>query len=228
MKKRIRIQGMLMAFAMAAVFLLYKFLFPHWQDEATDEFLDVLGIGFIFAGFLFRISARGYKEEKSLSGKMLVTDGPYALMRNPMYFGTLLIGAGFIIVLMEWWALLIFLLIFGLIYVPQARKEEAVLAQRFGQEYKDYCQETPRYFPKIQHLLSLRKYLPLRLSWLKKELSSLVSAITCLVVIETWQDVVLFGSKELLREILELALTIAVFIVIFMLFFGTKKKQPCS
>jgi protein-S-isoprenylcysteine O-methyltransferase Ste14 len=228
MKKRIRIQGMLIVFAMITIVLLHRFLPPHWKKERPDEFLDVLGIGIILAGFVFRISARGYKEEKSLSGKKLITDGPYTLMRNPMYFGSLMIGTGFITVLVEWWGLLVFLCIFLLIYIPQVKKEEAVLVERFGQKYKDYCKETPRYFPKVQYLLSLRKYLPLKLSWLKKELPSLAAAITCLIVIEIWEDVTLFGSQELFREALELILTTAAFAFIIVLLFRTKEKQRHS
>jgi len=219
---------MLIAFAMITIVLLHRFLPPHWKKEGPDEFLDVLGIGIILAGFVFRISARGYKEEKSLSGKKLVTDGPYTLMRNPMYFGTLMIGIGFITVLVEWWALLVFLCVFFLIYIPQVKKEEAVLVERFGQDYKDYCKETPQYFPKIHYLLSLRKYLPLKLSWLKKELSSLAAIITCLMVMEIWEDVTLFGSQELFREALELILTTAAFAFIIVLLFRTKEKQRYS
>lgn len=215
---------MLIALAIVAVFFLYKFIFPRWKNEKSEELLDILGICFILTGFIFRISARGYKEKESRNGKALVTDGPYALMRNPMYFGTLLIGTGFIAVLVEWWALLIFLSIFFLIYVPQVRKEEAVLAQRFGQDYKDYCKKTPRYFPKIHYLLGLRKYIWLEFSWIKKEWSSLVATIICIMILEIWSDVRLFGRQELFKEALELTLTIGVFALIITLIFGTKKK----
>jgi protein-S-isoprenylcysteine O-methyltransferase Ste14 len=223
-KKRIRIQGMLIVFTILAVFFLHKFLLPHWKDERIDKILDILGVGFILTGFLFRVSARGYKEENSLSGKALVMDGPYALMRNPMYFGTLLIGTGFIAVLLEWWALPLFLLIFILIYTPQVSKEEAVLTQRFGRVYTDYCKETPRYLPRFSRLFSLRRYLRLKPSWLKMERQSLAAAMICLMVIEAWEDFTLFGWQELLRKTLELALTIAVFALTLILLFRNKEK----
>jgi len=217
---------MLIFFAIVAVFVLYAFVFPRWRNEKLDEILDFLGIGIILFGFLLRISARGYKEDNSLSSNKLVTGGPYALMRNPMYFGTLLIGTGFVITLVEWWALLLFLFIFFWIYIPEVNKEEAVLEHNFGQEYIDYCKITPRYLPRLDYLLSIRKYLPLKLTWIKKELFSLIGTLVCVVIIEVWQDVILFGGDELVKETQELILTIILFIFIILLCF--KKKSLLS
>lgn len=228
MKKRIRIQGMLIVFSILLAFILYNLGLPHWKDERLDKILDFLGVGFILTGFVFRIAARGYKEEKSLSGNALVMDGPYALMRNPMYFGTLLIGTGFVAVLLEWWALILFLFIFGLIYTPQVRKEEAVLTERFGQVYKDYCKDTPRYLPKLSRIFVLRKYLRLKFAWLKMEWQSLTAATICLIVIEAWEDFTFFGRQGLWRKTAELTIAMAVFALILTLLFATNKKQPPS
>lgn len=224
MKKRIKTQGILITSAVIIIFIIYKFVFPQWKDEEIDELLDIAGIVVVLLGFLFRISARGYKEEKSSNGHKLVIDGPYALIRNPMYFGTLLIGVGFVITLVQWWSFLIFLFVFLLIYIPQVKKEEAALLKQFGQEYRNYLVVTPKYFPKIVSLLSLRKYLPLKLSWIKKELFSFILAILGLFAIETWQDIRLFGRGELFKEALELSLTLIVFTLII-LFFSKLKKE---
>jgi len=225
MKKRIRIQGMLIFFAVVIAILFYEFVFPRWEDEEIDEFLDCIGIALLLLGFLFRISARGHKEESSLSGNKLTTDGPYALVRNPMYFGTLMLGTGFVTTLVEWWALPVFLGIFLFIYIPQIKKEEASLATRFGQEYKDYCKITPRYFPRGDYLLSPRKYLPLKFPWIKKELPSFIFAIVCIITVEIWKDVRLFGRKELFEETAELMLTAGALIFLILLVFRVKETQ---
>ncbi|MDI6758843.1 MAG: methyltransferase, partial [Candidatus Omnitrophota bacterium] len=129
MKKRIRIQGMLIFLAVVLTISIPKFVFPYWKEEPLEEFLDVLGVGIVLFGFLFRIAARGYKEEKSFGGKNLVKDGPYYLMRNPMYFGTSLIGIGITIALFKLWIILLFLIICFLIYIPQVKKEEDLLSR---------------------------------------------------------------------------------------------------
>lgn len=188
MKRRIRIQGMLILLAALAVILLCEAVFPRWKNKRLDEFLDIAGLVFVLTGFLFRISARGYKKEGSLNGGRLVTGGPYAVIRNPMYFGTFMIGTGFVIVLLEWWAWLIFMGVFLLIYVPQVKREEAVLRERFGGEYTGYCADVPQYFPHLGRLFALKKYLPLKLPWVKKEAPSFIGALAVLIIVEAWRD----------------------------------------
>jgi protein-S-isoprenylcysteine O-methyltransferase Ste14 len=204
MKKRIGIQGGIVFIAILMAILLSRFVFPRWHAKAFDKVLDMTGIVLILLGFLFRISARGYKEENSSQGKRLVIDGPYFLIRNPMYFGTLLIGVGVISVLFEWWTLPLFLFVFLLIYIPQIRKEENSLAARFGGEYRDYCRLVPKYFPKPS-LTTVRNCLLLRLSWVKKEWLSLILVILAVVVMETWEDVRGFSQKGFFKELSEIS-----------------------
>lgn len=217
MKRRIKLQGALIFLAIIITFWLSNFVFPHWRKESIDEFLDALGIVLILFGFLFRISSRGYKEEKSSQGKNLVQDGPYYLMRHPMYFGTLLIGTGIISVLFEMWAFILFLIIYFSIYIPQIKKEESVLFSRFGEEYKNYCKTTPKYFPKFPHLLHLGEYILLRVSWIKKELFAFIMVITAILAIEIWQDTKLFGHREFFKELSELSFVILLFVILIFL-----------
>ncbi|MBI5144916.1 MAG: isoprenylcysteine carboxylmethyltransferase family protein [Candidatus Omnitrophica bacterium] len=230
MKRRIKIQGFLIFLAVAISILLSKFLFPQWKHEAADEFLDALGISIVFFGFLFRIAARGYKAEKSADGSLLIKDGPYGLMRNPMYFGTFLIGVGIVLVLFKWWVFLLFLLVFLLIYSAQINKEENKLSQQFGDEYLVYSKDVPKYFPNIFRLLKmdLGDYLFFKWSWIKKELISLLVVIAVIIAAETWEDVQLFGYQEYWKELLELFLIIVFFVIIFILLYereGLSRKK---
>lgn len=224
MKKRIGIQGFLIFLTIVVSILFSKFFFPKWKKEYLDEFLDAVGIGIILFGFLFRIAARGYKSERSNSGKTLITDGPYGLMRHPMYFGTLLIGLGVILVLFEWWAFPLFLTVFLLIYIPQVRKEERLLSSRFGQGYELYSKKIPNYFPKGLSLfkIDLGDYLFFKWSWVKKELVSLVAVMSLIIAAEMWEDVRLFGSTEYFKELIELCLIIIFLVAIFILSYKRK------
>lgn len=224
MKTRIKIQAFFVFLAVTLAVFLPKFLFPRWQERTLDGILDVLGIVLILFGFLFRISARGYKSEKSNEGSRLITDGPYALMRNPMYFGTLMIGTGIIMVIFEWWTIFIFGLVFLLIYVPQVNKEQRELSIRFTDEYRKYCERLPRYFPKLSYLLKMdiRDYLFLKWGWIKKELPSLASVICAVIALEVWEDIRVFGYKDFFKEVLELSLTVISFIIISILVYRKK------
>ena len=212
-RTRTKIQRILILLVIIISIFLPKYVFPHWKKEPVDEFLDAFGIFIVLFGFLFRISARGYKNEKSSCGKELVKDGPYALLRNPMYFGTLLIGTGIIFVIFELWTFPLFFVVFFSIYMPQIKKEENKLFIRFGEEYKRYCKITPEYFPNSRCMLKLRDYLSFKLSWITKEIFSLVSVIIAIIAIEIWEDVKSFGYKEFLKEPLELSFIVLCFIL---------------
>jgi len=223
MKRRIGIQGFLIFLAILLLLLFSKLIFPSWKREPLDEFFDAIGIILVLSGFLLRIIARGYKEEKSQQSKELVKDGPYALIRHPMYFGTLLIGAGIIAALFEFWVFFVFLIIYLLIYLPQINREEKILLKRFGQEYLSYCKSTPKYFPNI--FLSFREHLPLRLSWIKKELPSLIVVIGAILVIEVWEDIRLFGYLEFYKELTELFSIIFAFIIMVIFLLPSKREN---
>jgi len=195
MKIRIKIQGALMFLGLAAIVLFSGFAFHHQRQAVMDEILSAAGMGLILFGFLFRISARGYKEEKSSNGNALVKDGPYAIIRNPMYFGTFIIGAGVVVMLLELWFFFLFSGIFLLIYMPQIKKEEEALLKKFGEEYKRYCEATPKYFPRINYLLGLNSYISLKPFWIKKEISSLITTIAVVILIEIWEYARLFWHK---------------------------------
>src|SRR3989338_2596639 len=218
MKKRIRIQGLLIFVSFLLVIFFYKILLAQWQGKSLDKLFDCLVIALVLCVFLFRISARGYKEEQSSQGRNLVTHGPYTAVRNPMYFGTLLIGIGVIFTLLQLWVIFPFIIIFLLIYIPQIKKEEALLLKRFKEEYAAYSQSTPRCFPRLKGLLSLPGRLCLKLSWVKKESVSLILTIIGILAIEAWEDVQLFGRAGFLREPIELVLMILSFTVLIVLF----------
>jgi protein-S-isoprenylcysteine O-methyltransferase Ste14 len=69
--------------------------------------------------------------------KTLVTTGLYSRIRNPIYvFGALTL-VGMAVVLGNW-VLLALVALLSPIQVVRARKEEAVLAEAFGEEYATY------------------------------------------------------------------------------------------
>jgi hypothetical protein len=155
-------------------------------DGAWNKILDVMGVGMFLSGFLFRIAARNYKAKTSLESRRLVTGGPYALVRNPMYLGTFLIGAGIILILFAWWVFFLFLAIFLTIYLMQVRREEAVLKERFGAEYIEYCKKVARFFPNLMVLKEIKLLKCFSFGWsgLKKELSSFAGALVFIILIK--------------------------------------------
>ena len=78
----------------------------------------------------------------------LVTTGPYAWVRHPLYAGIFGWCLSLILLTANWIFVAACLLsVLGLLYrVP---KEEQMMIEAFGDEYKDYMKRTGRFFPKL-------------------------------------------------------------------------------
>lgn len=110
-----------------------------------------VGLVLVVLGQLWRFWAAGsigrYRGEE-VGAQRLATWGPYALMRNPLYFGNGLIGLGWGIMAGPWAALAFavgFLLLYVLVIIPY---EEAFLLEKFGASYRDYQAATGAFFPR--------------------------------------------------------------------------------
>ena len=94
-------------------------------------------------GELLRTWASGYIRKNEL----LVTYGPYAVVRNPLYLGSFFIGLGATILTSRLLAVLLYLLLFLPVYLRVIVKEEAFLRERFGEEAEQYFSRVPRLIP---------------------------------------------------------------------------------
>jgi len=73
-------------------------------------------------------------------------DGPFAWVRNPLYFGLLLSSTALVIVTAQ--PLLLFTLVAcGILLDSRARQDEARLHQQLGAEYAAYCLRVKRLIP---------------------------------------------------------------------------------
>lgn len=107
--------------------------------------LLLIGVAFALLGGL----VRGWAAGAIRKNRVLTTHGPYAYTRNPLYFGTFLIGLGFAIASGVVWFLVAFLAFFLVIYGKTMRREEKRLAGLFGEEFDRYADAVPRFLPRI-------------------------------------------------------------------------------
>lgn len=86
-----------------------------------------------------------------VGGSTLITHGPYAHVRNPLYVGNFLLSTGLVIMAWPWmpWMLLLFWALFALQYGLIISLEEAYLRETFGATYAAYCQNVPRVVPRL-------------------------------------------------------------------------------
>lgn len=77
----------------------------------------------------------------------LVSGGPYALVRHPMYTSFMLMGLGQAFLLSNWVAGLAGLIGFAVLFFLRVDKEERMMLENFGPQYRAYMERTKRIIP---------------------------------------------------------------------------------
>jgi protein-S-isoprenylcysteine O-methyltransferase Ste14 len=78
----------------------------------------------------------------------LVTHGPYRWVRHPFYVTAALLMSSVTLLTANWLIGLTSLVVLVLLAV-RTPKEEAMLIERFGDQYRDYMTKTGRYIPRL-------------------------------------------------------------------------------
>jgi protein-S-isoprenylcysteine O-methyltransferase Ste14 len=96
---------------------------------------------------LVGVFVRAWASGHISKNERLATTGPYAHTRNPLYFGSFLIAAGFAIAA-HWALLLLVVAFFVLIYAPTMQREMTNIAGRFPEAYGAYVANVPAFVPR--------------------------------------------------------------------------------
>jgi protein-S-isoprenylcysteine O-methyltransferase Ste14 len=140
---------------------------PPQQADPWEAFaLNTLAFTLVTIAILGRVWCSafiaGHKEEE------LVTSGPYALCRHPLYALSILGGLGLGIATHTVVLTLITLIVLTLLLAHDARQEEARLEARHGEAFRAYARHTPRWLPALRRPrapLPRRVQLPPDLYW---------------------------------------------------------------
>jgi protein-S-isoprenylcysteine O-methyltransferase Ste14 len=215
MKKRLKINGLVMFLATLLLVAFPAVFLRKDISGSSDSIAEIFGIALILLGQLIRVSARGYKSEHSQNGNVLIKGGPYSLVRNPMYLGIFLIGLGVVLMLFQWWVMMIFIVFFVIRYLLLIYQEERKLKILFPENYAAYCQDVPhRMYPSINALLErdIFEYIPIKMKWLKKEISSIIAVLFLVILLESWADIKYEGIGEYLKELIGISVIIILFV----------------
>jgi protein-S-isoprenylcysteine O-methyltransferase Ste14 len=84
-----------------------------------------------------------------ITGHELITEGPYSVVRHPIYLGLfgLMLGTG--LVLATWWALVSAVVIYLVGNRIRIRAEEQLLKETFGRQFQEYASRVPAFLPRI-------------------------------------------------------------------------------
>ena len=133
----------LAAVPVAGLALVSHHSFP--EDSPLDISLELVGFVLLVLGAMGRVWSSAF-----ISGRKnaeLVADGPYSIVRNPLYFFSFLgfLGAGLafesITIAVALGAL------FFLTHWPTILREEIRLEELFGPTFREYAERVPRFIP---------------------------------------------------------------------------------
>ena len=127
---------------------------------------DLMTFGAILMAFgeLLRIMSVGYlgasSRAREIVSENLITNGPYAYIRNPMYTGNMFLYMGASIFAGSWLPYLLYLVIFyfSIQYVLSVKYEESKLEELHGDEYLRYTDSVPRFYPRLSAYSNKTKF----------------------------------------------------------------------
>jgi protein-S-isoprenylcysteine O-methyltransferase Ste14 len=126
-----------------------------------SAFSIALGLPLAIAGELIRCWAVGYSgastRNDAVVAAKLVTAGPYAYVRNPLYVGNFITALGYAVAFTGKNAPLTKLALIGAslgtmlaVYATIVPHEERFLRVTFGEDFERYCERVPPVFPNFE------------------------------------------------------------------------------
>jgi protein-S-isoprenylcysteine O-methyltransferase Ste14 len=175
-------------------FILFKPLSPAPAWTWTGLAIALLGEGMRMASVGFA-GAGTSGRESFLKADSLNTTGLYSLLRNPLYWGNLLIFAGLLTVYANPAALLFFAAFLFLQYHFIILAEEDFLKRQHGQAYDDYRSRVNRWMPRLAGYVSPRQSFDARKVFFKEN-DSCFNLLLAALLILAWKEKVFAGKIE--------------------------------
>ncbi|HEY6365526.1 MAG TPA: isoprenylcysteine carboxylmethyltransferase family protein [Candidatus Binatia bacterium] len=148
----------------------YVWYFPpadFFDETWSDTWTDGVGVACLLLGELLRVWAASHAKRctrwRDIKARVLITTGPYAYIRHPIYVGNFLIGLGMIVLAEAFIFVPPFLVLFTFYYRTIVSAEETFLKESFGSEFDLYCRLVPKYIPRVMpRKFSLGRNFPLK------------------------------------------------------------------
>jgi protein-S-isoprenylcysteine O-methyltransferase Ste14 len=149
-------------FYLASVALFFSLAYFGWiplpWTVSSSTRLWMVGIGSLlyFPGMSFVLWARielgkNYFISTGFGAQLfkdhqLVTTGPFAIIRHPMYAGLIVATIGALLIYFTWTTL--YFACFAPLTMVRAKREETALAEEFGEVWREYRKHVPAFIPR--------------------------------------------------------------------------------
>jgi len=116
-----------------------------WFARPSAESI-LAGVVVAVAGLTVRAAAAGHLRKS----ETVAMSGPYARTRNPLYFGSALLAAGFAVAGRSWIVAALVAAYYLMTFPYLMRREERDLRARFGSVFDDYAKRVPLFWPRLR------------------------------------------------------------------------------
>lgn len=145
-KSRMQHSRNIVLIVLAAVFFTGLFVQAESPLHELFDFTGYLLIAICALGRLYSTAFLGGHKNQTL-----ITYGAFSVVRNPLYFFSLLGALGIALMSGHVVLMIVVPIAFLALYLSLIKREEGFLRETFGAEYIAYCEKTPRLFPSFKH-----------------------------------------------------------------------------
>ena len=127
----------------------------YFSDQSSNLFLTILGILMIIIGLIIRITAINTLGKfftataRTTNEHLLITSGPFSIMRHPSYAGAILVITGVPVLLNNLITFFSTILLLFFAYDFRIKSEEKVLISTFGEKYLQYSLKVKKIVPHL-------------------------------------------------------------------------------
>lgn len=179
-KRRVHI-----TFAVGAILVVGSLMAGVQPHDLTNlgDVQSWIGVLLVGGGLAIRSWAAGTLRKYA----ELTTVGPYSIVRNPLYIGSMLMLIGFCILIGQ--GRLVWLIVgpFALLFLSTIKQEEGILSAQYGAVWQQYAAATPRFLPRT---LAVRTGQWSAYQWRRnREYQAVAATVLGLVGLQLWQHV---------------------------------------
>ena len=132
---------------LVALPVIFSLVWFRWEVETIWTW--PVGLCLFLLGFGIRVWAQQHLHYRLKVHKNLTLTGPYVFVRNPIYIGNISICLGLTVCSELLWFVPVTMFYCWGLYSFVVRYEESHLLAKYGEPYREYMEEVPRWYPRL-------------------------------------------------------------------------------